>query len=200
MINCSFYGLTNSRSDCAATWGKYLSLFCDLHSQMPLVSLPCTSEHHHNMTQPDLDKHAFKFLCNFRPPPSFYSLAVTFTHLSVRHTPCFTLPGLVVFFVFFKISSCFTWIKFPRFLSYALFVHFSSLPLSVTFFLSYSLLWQLRPPGSVLWPQPRWYRLLLLLLPVLPRPPPLPLLPLPPPPAPHFAQWDNPVFFSVHTR
>lgn len=69
--------------------------------------------------------------------------------------------------------------------------------LCVALFLSCSLLWPLRPPGSVLWPQPRWYQLPLQLLPALPsRPPPLPPL-LPLLLVPHSAQWDNPPYFPI---
>lgn len=126
MIHCSFYGLTNSRCDCATTWGKYLPLFvfyavkCHWYQCLALLSTITTWP---SLTWTNM-LLSFKFLCNFLPPPSFYSLAVTFTRLSVGHTPCFTLPGLVVFK---KISLCFTWIQFHRSLWYALFVHFSCL-------------------------------------------------------------------------
>lgn len=70
----------------------------------------------------------------------------------------------------------------------------SSVSFSSSFFFcspfSSNLLWPLRPAGNVLWPQPRWHRLLLLLLPALPYRL-LPLLLLLPPPALHSAQWDN---------
>lgn len=70
----------------------------------------------------------------------------------------------------------------------------SSVSFSSSFFFcspfSSNLLWPLRPAGNVLWPQPRWHRLLLLLLPALPYRLLLPLFLLPPP-ALHSAQWDN---------
>lgn len=112
----------NSRSDCAATWGKYMSLFvfytvkCHWSNCLALLSTITTWS---SLTWTNIVL-SFKFLCNFLPPTSFYSFTVTFTYLSVRHTPCLTLPGLVVF----KISLCFTWNKFPRSLWYALFCPF----------------------------------------------------------------------------
>lgn len=99
----------NNRFDCA---GKYLSFF---------VFYIVKCHWYHSLTWTNM-LLSFKFLCNFFPPPSFYSLAVTFTYLSVRHTACLPLSGFVVF----KISLCFTLITFPRSLWYALFVHFAS--------------------------------------------------------------------------
>lgn len=110
MISCSFCGLTNSRSDCAATPGQFLSLFL-YFTQSNAIGVIVS--HFWTPTWPRLTWTntllSFKFLCNFRPPPSFSPFAVTFTHLSVRHAPRFTLPGLVGCCCF--ISFCFAWIQ-----------------------------------------------------------------------------------------
>lgn len=152
----------------------------------------------------------FSVLCN-KLPPSFLSSCHDLYFLVCEACYCsfccplsclFLCPYLcLLFFIFFMpYINSFSKISFQAYIPWNAFhavpfCFLSSLPLPVAFFLSCSLLWPLRPPGSVLWPQPRWYRLPLLLLPVLPfRLPPLLLLPLLPPPALHSAQWDNPTY------
>lgn len=157
----------------------------------------------------------FSVLCNKLPPP-FLSSCHDLYFLVCKACYCsfccplsclFLCPYLcLLFFIFFMpCINSFSKISFQAYIPWNAFhavpfCFLSSLPLPVAFFLSCSLLWPLRPPGSVLWPQPRWYRLPLLLLPVLPfRLPPLLLLPLLPPPALHSAQWDNPTYLSFLT-
>lgn len=165
-----------------------LSCCCDLSSSvckarhcsfLPLLSLSCRpslSSALHSLTLHSFfllwNWHGLTFRCFFL---SLYLLRCpVFVHL------LFPLPRPLSLISLCSLVS--------------LFVFFFSLPLCVALFLSCSLLWPLRPPGSVLWPLPRWPRLPLPLLPALPsRPPLLPLLP-PPPPVLHSAQWDNPYY------
>lgn len=174
---------------------------------MPSVSLSGTSEHSYNTTWPDPDKQApfFSllqhaatfFLSSYHDLYSFVSRA-RYCSFCCLLLCLFFSPYLHLLFFLFLLPYI---NSFPPDLSglhsltcslCSLFLSFSPLCLFLLPSFPYSLLWPLRPPGSVLWPQPRWYRLPLLLLPVLPsRLPPPPL----PPPVLHSAQWDNPNIF-----